>query len=155
MIHLCQIVPLSSANSINIGRLLPQSVYYFYAWSRFAKNADEKVIFSVPSGNFGNLMGGLIARKMGLPVKKFIISTNENDEVPEFLRTGIYKTISPSINCISSAMNVGHPSNLARIISLYGGVMDRNGNIEKEPDLTRMRKDFCGFSVTDEDTGRQ
>ena len=92
-------------------------------------SVDEKAIFSVPSGNFGNLMGGLIARKMGLPVKRFILSTNQNDEVPEFLRTGIYKSISPSINCISSAMNVGHPSNLARIVALYGGMMDENGII--------------------------
>lgn len=132
---------LSSANSINIGRLLPQSVYYFYAWSRLSGHAGEKAVFSVPSGNFGNLMGGLIASKMGLPVKQFIISTNENDEVPEFLRTGNYKSISPSKNCISSAMNVGHPSNLARIVALYDGIMDETGNIIKVPDLKRMRED--------------
>ena len=107
-------ISLTSANSINIGRLLPQSVYYFYACSKLADKSDEKVIFSVPSGNFGNLMGGIIAKKMGLPVKQFIISTNENDEVPEYLRTGIYELINPSKNCISSAMNVGHPSNLAQ-----------------------------------------
>ncbi len=130
-------VPLSSANSINIGRLLPQSVYYIYAWSRLAESIEDKAVFSVPSGNFGNLMGGLIARQMGLPVEKFILSTNENDEVPEFLRTGIYNSISPSLNCISSAMNVGHPSNLARIVALYGGMMDETGTIHKEPDLTR------------------
>ena len=76
-------------------------------------------------------MGGLIAREMGLPVKKFIIATNENDEVPEFLRTGSYKPIIPSRNCISSAMNVGHPSNLARIVALYGGIMDNTGEIIK------------------------
>jgi threonine synthase len=145
-------VPLSSANSINIGRLLPQSVYYFYAWSRLAGNADEKAVFSVPSGNFGNLMGGLIARQMGLPVEKFILSTNENDEVPEFLKTGIYKSIVPSINCISSAMNVGHPSNLARIVALYGGMMDEAGVIHIEPDMTRMRNDLFGVSVSDEQT---
>jgi threonine synthase len=145
-------IPLSSANSINIGRLLPQSVYYFYAWSRLAINADEKIVFSVPSGNFGNLMGGLIARQMGLPVEKFIIATNANDEVPEFLRTGIYKSINPSINCISSAMNVGHPSNLARIVSLYGGMMDEKGNIRKDPDMNRMKADLEGISVTDDET---
>ena len=145
-------IPLSSANSINIGRLLPQSVYYFYAWSRLAGNTDEKAMFSVPSGNFGNLMGGLIAREMGLPVEKFILSTNENDEVPEFLRTGIYKAIVPSINCISSAMNVGHPSNLSRIVALYGGRMDENGLIHKEPDLRRMKDDLFGVSVTDSET---
>jgi threonine synthase len=145
-------IPLSSANSINIGRLLPQSVYYFYAWSRLAQDIDEEIIFSVPSGNFGNLMGGLIAREMGLPVKKFIISTNENDEVPEFLKSGIYKSINPSKNCISSAMNVGHPSNLARVVSLYGGMMDEKGAILREPDMNRMRQDLFGISVTDYET---
>jgi threonine synthase len=145
-------LPLSSANSINIGRLLPQSVYYFYAWSRLASSADEKAVFSVPSGNFGNLMGGLIAREMGLPVEKFIISTNENDEVPAFLRTGIYKSIVPSINCISSAMNVGHPSNLARIVALYGGIMDDSGMIHREPDMQRLKNELFGVSVTDDET---
>ena len=145
-------LPLSSANSINTGRLLPQSVYYFYAWSRLREAIDDKVIFSVPSGNFGNLMGGLIAKKMGLPVSKFIISTNSNDEVPEFLETGIYKPVVPSINCISSAMNVGHPSNLPRIIELYKGRMNEKGEISQFPDLTEMRGDLLGIRVTDEDT---
>jgi threonine synthase len=145
-------IPLSSANSINIGRLLPQSVYYFYAWSRLAQDVEEKAIFSVPSGNFGNLMGGLIAMQMGLPVRKFIISTNENDEVPGFLKSGIYKSISPSKNCISSAMNVGHPSNLARIVALYGGMMDENGVILREPDMNRIRQDLFGVGVTDYET---
>lgn len=143
---------LSSANSINIGRLLPQSVYYFWAWSRLASGSDEEVIFSVPCGNFGNLAGGIIAREMGLPVKRFIIATNENDEVPEFLRTGEYIKIDPSLNCISSAMNVGHPSNLARIIALYGGVMDEKGNILKMPDLQKMNRDFYPVSVSDDHT---
>ncbi len=145
-------IPLSSANSINIGRLLPQSVYYFYAWSRLASSTDEKAVFSVPSGNFGNLMGGLIARQMGLPVNKFIIATNENDEVPEFLRTGIYKPIVPSVNCISSAMNVGHPSNLARIVALYGGMMEESGKIHINPDMENMRDDLFGVSLTDDRT---
>lgn len=145
-------LPLSSANSINIGRLLPQTVYYFYAWSRLAARIDEKAVFSVPSGNFGNLMGGLIASRMGLPVKKFILSTNMNNEVPEYLRTGIYEPVTPSINCISSAMNVGHPSNLARMIALYNGTMDETGRILIEPDLRRMRKDLYGVSISDGDT---
>ena len=144
-------IPLSSANSINIGRLLPQSVYYFYAFSKLA-SIDEQVIFSVPSGNFGNLMGGILAWRMGLPVQKFIIATNENNEVPEFLKNGIYKLIDPSINCISSAMNVGHPSNLARIVALYGGLMDESGTIIKMPDLDKMRSDFYAVSVSDEET---
>lgn len=140
---------LSSANSINIGRLIPQSVYYFYAWLR---SGNKPVVFSVPSGNYGNLMGGLIAREMGLPVEKFVVSANENNEVPEYLRTCIYSIISPSLNCISSAMNVGHPSNMARIIALYGGRMDEKGDILKSPDNERMQKDFYGTSVSDQVT---
>ncbi|NLA48333.1 MAG: threonine synthase [Bacteroidales bacterium] len=140
---------LTSANSINIGRLLPQSVYYIYAWSR---TGSAPIVFSVPCGNYGNLMGGIIAREAGLPVRKFIIATNENNEVPEYLRTGIYRIIVPSRNCISSAMNVGHPSNLARIAALYGGTMDEHGVILKPPDLERMRKDFHGISISDNST---
>jgi threonine synthase len=145
-------IPLSSANSINIGRLLPQAVYYFYAWSRLYSRPDEKAIFSVPSGNFGNLMGGLISSRMGLPVERFVIATNSNNEVPEFLRTGMYKAISPSKNCISSAMNVGHPSNLARVVSLFGGSMDQHGRIIEEPDLSQMQKELFGISVSDNET---
>ncbi len=145
-------IPLTSANSINIGRLLPQAVYYFYTWAKLTNGIADRIIFSVPSGNFGNLMGGIIAREMGLPVKKFIISTNSNNEVPEFLKTGIYKSISPSINCISSAMNVGHPGNLARIVSLYGGIMNEEGIIIKNPGVSKMRDDFLGISVSDNET---
>jgi threonine synthase len=143
---------LSSANSINIGRLIPQSVYYFWAWAKLANNIDDEIIFSVPSGNFGDLMGGLLARHMGLPVKKFVISTNENDEVPLYFNEGFYKTIVPSRNCISSAMNVGHPSNMARIIALYGGQMDEKGNIIENPDNIRLKKDMSAVSVTDNET---
>ena len=150
--HSLNHLPLSSANSINTGRLLPQSVYYFYAWSRLRISDKEKVIFSVPSGNFGNLMGGLIASRMGLPVKRFVVSTNANGEVPEFLGTGIYKPIEPSINCISSAMNVGHPSNLSRIVALYDGVMNEHGALIKDPDMKMMRKHLAGISISDADT---
>jgi threonine synthase len=143
---------LSSANSINIGRLLPQIIYYFYAWSRVSGKPDDPVIFSVPSGNFGNLMGGLLARAMGLPVKKFVVATNSNDEFPVYMRTGVYKKISPSIDCISSAMNVGHPGNLPRMVALYGGVMDETGNIVREPDLEKMREDIFAASISDNET---
>ena len=143
---------LSSANSINIGRLLPQSVYYFYAWAKLSAGINDKAVFSVPSGNFGNLMGGLIAGKMGLPYKQFIIATNENDEVPEFLRSEIYKSIIPSKNCISSAMNVGNPSNLARIVAMYGGTMDEKGIISVPPEFHKMREDLFAISVSDDDT---
>jgi threonine synthase len=145
---------LSSANSINIGRLLPQSVFYFYAWAQLSESINQPVIFSVPSGNFGNLMGGIIAREMGLPVKRFIIATNANDEVPVYLKTSNYEVISPSRNCVSSAMNVGHPSNLARIITLYGGRMNEEGIILSAPHLDKLRKDFFAISITDEETRR-
>ncbi len=145
-------IPLSSANSINIGRLLPQSVYYFYAWSRLSGISGEPVVFSVPSGNFGNLTGGLIAREMGMPSDLFIISTNANDEVPVYLKTGMYRKISPSLHCISSAMNVGHPGNLPRIIALYGGDMDQNGKVSREPDMERMRSELFAVSISDEET---
>ncbi len=142
---------LSSANSINIGRLLPQAVYYFYAHSRVAPRGEE-IVFSVPSGNFGDLMGGLLAMKMGLPVQKFVVATNENDEFPSFMNTGIYEPIRPSKNCVSNAMNVGHPSNLARLFNLYGGQMDETGQVSLQPDLAAMRKDIYAVSITDEET---
>lgn len=143
---------LSSANSINIGRLVPQSIYYFWAWSQLANHFEDKIIFSVPSGNFGNLMGGIIARHMGLPVERFVVSTNENDEVPSYFATGKYQPLVPSRNCISSAMNVGHPSNMARIVALYQGIMDEKGNISKQPDIERLKKDLWPVSITDAQT---
>jgi len=142
---------LSSANSINIGRLLPQAVYYFYARSRAALHGEE-IVFSVPSGNFGDLMGGLIAMKMGLSVHKFVVATNENDEFPVFMQTGVYEPIRPSKNCISNAMNVGHPSNLARLFCLYGGQMDETGRVSRQPDLIAMHKDLYAVSITDDVT---
>jgi threonine synthase len=141
---------LSSANSINIGRLIPQTVYYFYAFAKLRTGKPgEKVIFSVPSGNFGDMMGGIIAFKMGLSVKKFIIATNENDEFPAYLNSGIYKKIEPSLNCISSAMNVGHPSNLSRLVAVYNGIMDETGRIHKQADLVLMRKELWSVSISD------
>ena len=144
---------LSSANSINIGRLLPQMIYYIYAFAKLRSgSAADQIIFSVPSGNFGDLMGGLIAKQMGLPVKKFVVATNENDEFPTFVKTGEYHTIVPSRDCLSSAMNVGHPSNVARLIALYGGQMDETGAIKKSPALEDIRQDMYAVSVSDEDT---
>jgi threonine synthase len=144
---------LSSANSINIGRLIPQTVYYFYAFTKLRTGKpDEKVIFSVPSGNFGDMMGGVIAMKMGLPVKRFIIATNENDEFPTFLKTGNYNKIEPSRNCISSAMNVGHPSNLSRLVAVYNGIMDETGKIHRQADLELMRKELWSVSIPDTKT---
>lgn len=160
-------IPLSSANSINIGRLLPQSVYYFYAASRIAKvgqasslsekNKDrqdacptlEPIVFSIPSGNFGDMMGAVVAREMGLPVKKIIASVNDNDAFPKFLANGVYQKISPSRNSVSNAMNVGHASNLARLVAVYDGQMDETGKILRQPNLDAMRRDIFSSSISD------
>ncbi len=142
-------INLSSANSINFGRLMPQTLYYFWSYSRVVENKGEKVIFSVPSGNFGNLMGGLIAFRMGLPVRKFISAVNENDEFPNYLETGIYKKVEPSKKCISNAMNVGHPSNLARLIDLYRGQIDELGIVHKDPDLNKIHQEIVSYSIDD------
>jgi threonine synthase len=144
-------IPLSSANSINIGRLLPQSVYYFYAASRLTK-PGEQIVFSVPSGNFGDMMGAIVARQMGLPVRKIVAPVNDNDAFPRFLATGVYEKIVPSRNSVSNAMNVGHPSNLARLVAVYGGRMDETGKIDQQPDLAAMRRDLFSSSVSDERT---
>jgi threonine synthase len=143
---------LSSANSINVGRLIPQTLYYFWSYSRIVSKKNEEVVFSVPSGNFGNLTGGLIAQKMGLPVKKFISAVNENNEFPNFLNTGVYTKVEPSKNCISNAMNVGHPSNLARIIDLYNGQIDEKGFVIKLPNMKELRNNIDSFSISDNST---
>jgi len=144
---------LTSANSINIGRLIPQIVYYFYAYSRLRmQNHPEKVVFSIPSGNFGDMMGSVFAMKMGLPVQKLIIATNENDEFPRYLYSGNYSKIEPSRNCISSAMNVGHPSNLARLVAIYGGMMDEQGILHKSADMELMQQELFAISISDEKT---
>ncbi len=144
-------IPLSSANSINIGRLLPQSVYYFYAASRLAQ-PGEPIVFSVPSGNFGDMMGAVVAKQMGLPIRKLIAPVNENDAFPRFLASGHYEKVVPSRNSLSNAMNVGHPSNLARLVAVYGGQMDETGKIHRMPDLAAMRRDLFSSSVSDERT---
>jgi threonine synthase len=144
-------ISLSSANSINIGRLLPQSVYYFYAASRLAQ-PGEPMVFSIPSGNFGDMMGCVVARQMGLPVKKIVASVNDNDEFPRFLATGVYRKVVPSRNSVSNAMNVGHPSNLARLVAVYGGQMDETGKIHRQPDLAAMRRDLFSSSISNDRT---
>jgi threonine synthase len=97
-------------------------------------------------------MGGLIAKQMGLPVHKFVVATNENDEFPMYCKTGEYSVIAPSRNCISSAMNVGHPSNVARLITLYGGEMDETGKIIKQPAMSRIHNDLFAVAISDEET---
>ncbi len=154
-------IRLSSANSINIGRLLPQSVYYVYVYVNLAQlggrdarptHIGEPVVMCVPSGNFGDMMGAIIARRMGIPIDCIVIATNANDEVPNYLRTGQYRKISPSRVCISNAMNVGHPSNLARLVNVYGGWMDETGLVRQPPDLERMRRDLYAISIADDET---
>ena len=142
---------LTSANSINFGRILPQIAYYVYAYANLGE-AGEEIIFSVPSGNFGDALGCEYAGRMGLPVKKLLMPTNENDEFPRFLQTGSYEKVSPSRACLSNAMNVGHPSNLARFFDLYGGTVDRTGTVHKYPDLGLMRRRIFSVSVSDEET---
>jgi len=148
-----QYLELTSANSINIGRLIPQIVYYIYAYSRLEKkDNNEQAVFCIPSGNFGDMMGCVFAKNMGLPVKKILVATNDNNEFEVLLQTKEYKKIEPSKNCLSSAMNVGHPSNLARLIELYGGNMDETGTLHKTPDFDAMNRDFYSISVSDSET---
>lgn len=115
---------LTSANSINVARFLPQAFYYFYAYAQLAKQGKAKnVVVSVPSGNFGNITAGLIAKKMGLPIKRFIAANNSNDIFYEYLQTGKYNP-RPSVQTIANAMDVGDPSNFARVVDLYQHSLD-------------------------------
>ncbi|MBC7758823.1 MAG: threonine synthase, partial [Phormidesmis sp. FL-bin-119] len=109
---------LTSANSINISRLIPQTFYYFHAYAQLQRQSKTDVIFSVPSGNFGNIGAGFLAWKMGLPVKQFIAATNINDTVPAYLRSGVYQA-KPSVQTYSNAMDVGDPSNWVRIMDIF------------------------------------
>ena len=147
----------TSANSISLGRLLPQAVYPFYAYSRLTDEKAGEFIASVPSGNFGYTMGTIVARQMGLPVKKIVCGVNENTEFPDFLSSGEY-VVRPSIKSPSSAMIVSHPSNLARLIDFYGGHLYderdpstgqvvRPGIIDRMPDMENMRRDIFSIGV--------
>ena len=130
-------VRLSSANSINIGRLLPQIFYYVHAAAQLP--AGSAPLFSVPSGNFGNLTAGLMAKRLGVECRGFVAVTNVNDVVPEYLRTGVVRP-RPSTPTISNAMDVGDPSNLARILALYHG------------DVDHLRADVIGSVHEDDET---
>ena len=138
--ELTQKLLLTSANSINIARLIPQSFYYFHAFAQL-KDKQKEVVFSVPSGNFGNLTAGLFAKRMGLPIHKFIAATNENDIVPSYLKTKIFSP-RPSVQTISHAMDVGNPSNFARMLDLY------------QNDFEGLSNDVEGFHCSDEQTSR-
>ncbi len=128
---------LTSANSINIARLLPQMVYYAFAASRL-KQQDKPLVFSVPSGNFGNLTAGLMAQLMGIPIHQFVAATNVNDVVPSYLQEGVF-TARPSVKTISNAMDVGNPSNFERMLFLFK-------NVEA------MRQHLQAYSFSDEQT---
>ncbi len=130
---------LTSANSINISRLIPQTFYYFNAYAQLKRKGFKEVIFSVPSGNFGNIGAGLLAYKMGLPVKQFIAATNANDTVPRFLETGVYET-KPSVQTYANAMDVGAPSNWVRIMDLF------------KQDTTALKEVVTAYRFTDEQT---
>ena len=142
---------LTSANSINFGRILPQIIYYIHTWAQLTRET-EPAVFSVPSGNFGDALGCEYARRMGLPVEKLIMPTNENDEFPRFLENGVYEKLTPSRACLSNAMNVGHPSNLARFFDLYGGTVDRTGFVHRAPDIEQMKKHIYSVSISDRET---
>ncbi len=129
---------LTSANSINIARWLPQMFYFFFAYKEL-KSKNKELVFSVPSGNFGNICAGIMAQKLGLPIKHFVAATNVNDTVPNFLVDGVY-TPKPSKATISNAMDVGNPSNFIRIRELFNN------------DLETLKSAFSSYSFTDDET---
>lgn len=129
---------LTSANSINIARWLPQMFYYFIAYKKL-KKLNKPLVISVPSGNFGNICAGLMAREIGLPIDHFVASTNINDVVPDYLKTGIYKPIK-STPTISNAMDVGDPSNFIRILKIFGD------------DFENLKQTLSGYRFTDNQT---
>ncbi|MCD8179188.1 MAG: threonine synthase [Tannerellaceae bacterium] len=133
---------LTSANSINVARFLPQSFYYFHAYAQLARQGKaNELVFCVPSGNFGNITAGIFGYYMGLPVKRFIAANNRNDVFLEYLNTGIYNP-RPSVSTIANAMDVGYPSNFARIIDLFG---------QKEDAYTAIKSLVTGYRYTDEE----
>jgi len=129
---------LTSANSINVARWLPQMFYFFFAYKELHKKHKD-LIFSVPSGNFGNICAGIMAQKLGLPIKHFVASTNVNDTVPNYLVDGVYKP-KPSKATISNAMDVGNPSNFIRIQELFNN------------DLEALKSAFSSYSFSDDET---
>ena len=130
---------LTSANSINIARWLPQSIYYFLAVAEARRQGFEEVVFSVPSGNLGNVTAGMVGAKMGLPVKKFIAATNMNKIVPDYLTSGVYSPVA-SVPTISNAMDVGAPSNFVRLTEMYSNSHEG------------ITHDLEGYYLTDDQT---
>ncbi|MEE1346605.1 MAG: threonine synthase, partial [Bacteroidales bacterium] len=132
---------LTSANSINLARFLPQSVYYVHALAQIPQSQWKDLVICVPSGNFGDITAGLVAYKMGMPVKRFIAAVNANKVFPDFLQTGEYKP-QPSLHTLANAMDVGDPSNFARVYELFGRNVDE------------LRKVVSSFSYSDELIGK-
>ncbi|MDT0608482.1 threonine synthase [Croceitalea rosinachiae] len=126
---------LTSANSINVARWLPQLFYFLFAYKQ-AKSKGKEIVFSIPSGNFGNVCAGMVAQKLGMPVRRFIAATNVNDTVPQFMVTGEYEP-KPSIATISNAMDVGDPSNFVRIQNLY------------DNDFSKLSEIFSSYAFDD------
>ena len=136
--ELLQKMQLTSANSINVARWLPQLFYFLFAYKQL-KSKGKKIVFAVPSGNFGNICAGMVAQRLGMPVKHFVASTNVNDTVPEYMRTQNYDP-KPSTATISNAMDVGDPSNFIRIRHLY------------KDNFKELEKNLSSYSFTDEET---
>jgi len=134
-----QTLRLTSANSINIARLIPQTFYYFWAYAQLKAQGIKDVVFTVPSGNFGNIAAGIIASKMGLPIHQFIAATNINDTVPRFLDSGVFEP-KPSVQTLANAMDVGNPSNWVRIQDMF----DQN--------IDNLRSLVSTYSFTDAQT---
>ena len=136
--HITDRMRLTSANSINVARWLPQQFYYLFAYKQL-KSLSQELVFSVPSGNFGNLCAGMVAQRMGLPVSHFIAATNINDTVPKYMHSGTYKA-QKSFATISNAMDVGDPSNFVRILELFNH------------DFNALKKQLSSYSFTDDQT---
>jgi len=137
-VELNQKIRLTSANSINVARWLPQQFYYFYLWKQW-EDKENPPIVTVPSGNFGNICAGLLAQRSGLPIKHFIAACNANDTVPEFLRSGNYQP-KKAVPTISNAMDVGDPSNFIRIMEIFHQQIDG------------LKKTLNGYTISDDET---
>ena len=149
---------LTSANSINVARFLPQAFYYFWAYAQLKRSGTSDVVFCVPSGNFGNICSALFGHVMGLPVKRFIAANNANSVFYEYLQTGEYRP-RPSVQTIANAMDVGDPSNFARILDLYGRkdvqqILSQRNIAQPLPSISRRVGDgtpfISGATYTDE-----
>jgi threonine synthase len=137
-VELNEKIKLTSANSINVARWLPQQFYYFYLWKQWKDKTNPPVV-TVPSGNFGNICAGLLAQQSGLPIKHFIAACNANDTVPDFLRTGNYQP-KKAVPTISNAMDVGDPSNFIRIMEIFHQQIDG------------LKKTLNGYTISDDET---